>query len=424
MYLPLHRKYRPLTFNDLVGQEVMSKIVKQEIVTNKVPNSYIFCGSRGSGKTSSARILSRALNCLNPIEGEPCNVCNNCQLILSDKFPDVIEMDAGSHSGVNDARQLIEDCKSGAKYGKYKVYIVDESHGLSKSAWNALLKLIEEPSSSIKFIFCTTEIAKIPETIVSRNQVFNFERISTSNVIDRLSKISELEGLDIEDRIIEEIAKKADGSLRDSLVLLDQISFIKNDQSLLNKVLYTLSNEDIIEFLHNIEVGNVKELFGMFTKLEVSEEIFIDEVLHYICNSFIDKNEVFVKYGKDKLYILIDKLAEWKRELSKTINRQVTNEFNILKLIKVLDNNNIITDKETILSHTIKLASKLGGNFEKINDDSYLVISKRGIHLTVVTNTIEPPKGYYCVFPEDTKQFIDTDKTPIELIKEGIIKRR
>ena len=221
-YLALYRKWRPLIFEDVVGQEHIVRTLKNEITSGRLSHAYIFSGTRGTGKTSTAKILSRAINCTNPQNGNPCNECESCKGIISGTLLDVIEMDAASNNGVDDIRVIRDEAVFAPADLKYKVYIIDEVHMLSTSAFNALLKTLEEPPPHVVFILATTEAHKIPVTILSRCQRFDFKKISADHIKSRLNAVIKGEELNIDDDALSLVARLADGSLRDALSLLDQ----------------------------------------------------------------------------------------------------------------------------------------------------------------------------------------------------------
>lgn len=221
-YTALYRTWRPLTFDDVVGQSHITNTLKNEISLKRIGHAYLFCGTRGTGKTSTARILSRAMNCLSPVNGNPCNQCENCRGILEGKILDITEIDAASNNGVDSIRDLREEARFEGTRLKNKVYIIDEVHMLSTSAFNALLKILEEPPEHVRFILATTESHKVPETIMSRCQRFDFKRIRTQDIEVQLHKILVSGGFVAEERAIRLMAEKADGSMRDALSILDQ----------------------------------------------------------------------------------------------------------------------------------------------------------------------------------------------------------
>ncbi len=229
-YQALYRKWRPMVFDDVVGQGHITTTIKNEIVTGKMSHAYLFTGTRGTGKTSTAKIFSRAVNCDAPKGGNPCNECDICKGILSERILDVIEIDAASNNGVENIRDIIEQTKYAAAEGKYRVYIIDEVHMLSQGAFNALLKTLEEPTQGVIFILATTEIHKVPATIMSRCQRFDFKTINNKDIADRIRYILEQEGIKAEDEAVEYVARLGEGSMRDSLSILDQcLAFKPND---------------------------------------------------------------------------------------------------------------------------------------------------------------------------------------------------
>ncbi|MDE6592558.1 MAG: DNA polymerase III subunit gamma/tau [Oscillospiraceae bacterium] len=229
MYQALYRKYRPVTFDDVISQAHITTTLKNQILTGKTAHAYLFTGSRGTGKTTCARIFAKALNCENPKDGSPCNECSVCREADDFALSDIIEIDAASNNSVNDARELREAAVYTPERCKYKVYIIDEVHMLSKEAFNALLKIIEEPPPHIKFIMATTELHKVLPTILSRCQRFDFARIRTEDIADRIEEIAKKEEIVIEREAAELIAKTADGGMRDALSILDRcIAFSEN----------------------------------------------------------------------------------------------------------------------------------------------------------------------------------------------------
>lgn len=251
MHKALYRAYRPQTFEDVVGQEHIIRTLKNQVENNNIGHAYLFTGTRGTGKTSTAKIFARAVNCTNGINQEPCNECDVCRDILNDNIMDVIEIDAASNNSVDDIRELRESVKYSPAKAKYKVYIIDEVHMLSQGAFNALLKTLEEPPSYIIFILATTEPHKIPATILSRCQRFDFKRVTVKDMSDRMKKICLEENIDVEEKALNLISRNSQGALRDALSILDQcISFGDN------KIEY----KDVVELLGTV---NIEQLFDM-----------------------------------------------------------------------------------------------------------------------------------------------------------------
>ena len=222
MYQVLYRKYRPKVFSDVVGQEHITSTLSKEIETGKISHAYLFTGSRGTGKTTCAKILSKAVNCLNPVDGNPCNECEICKGLDSGAILDVVEIDAASNNGVENIRDIRDEINFTPASCKYRVYIIDEVHMLSIGAFNALLKTLEEPPAHVKFILATTEVHKLPVTIVSRCQRFDFKRVTPEAMKQRMQYIADCEGFTADDEALSLIARIADGGMRDALSLLDQ----------------------------------------------------------------------------------------------------------------------------------------------------------------------------------------------------------
>ena len=235
-YLVLARKYRPQNFNELIGQDVLVKTLTNAIKNNRLHHAYILTGIRGVGKTTSARIIAKTLNCTNieaNQQAKACGVCDNCKLIANSHHQDVLEIDAASRTGVDDIREIIDSIAYSAVLAKYKIYIIDEVHMLSNNAFNALLKTLEEPPAHVKFIFATTEIRKVPITILSRCQRFDLRRLDEKEIVDHLKNVLQKENFSAEDLALELIAKFSEGSVRDSLSLLDRALATNNHNSFL-----------------------------------------------------------------------------------------------------------------------------------------------------------------------------------------------
>lgn len=267
-YTALYRKFRPKDFEDVKGQEHIVTTLKNQIKADRIGHAYLFCGTRGTGKTTIAKILARAVNCEHPIDGSPCNTCKTCRAINEGASMNVIEIDAASNNGVDNIREIREEVAYRPTTGKYKVYIIDEVHMLSTGAFNALLKTLEEPPSYVIFILATTEAHKIPITILSRCQRYDFRRITADTIAARLQELMDKEGNDVEEKAIRYIAKAADGSMRDALSLLDQcIAFYLGEKLTYEKVLENLGAVDtqvfsslLRQILQQDTAGTIKTL--------------------------------------------------------------------------------------------------------------------------------------------------------------------
>ena len=275
-YVSLYRKYRPHKFDDVVGQDIIVKILKNSIKNNKINHAYIFSGPRGTGKTSIAKIFAKAVNCLNKT-GDVCDECDACKINIDEEI-DIVEIDAASNNGVDEIREIRNTIKLLPTILKYKVYIIDEVHMLSPNAFNALLKTLEEPPAHAIFILATTEIHKIPATVLSRCQKFDFKKISLENIIGRLNYICENEKINFSDEIIKLIAELSDGGLRDAINLLDQLVS-------LNKKIITRT--DVYNLIGSIDDSEIYELFDSVIKADIKETI-------KIINNYYDNGRNFI----------------------------------------------------------------------------------------------------------------------------------
>ena len=275
-YTALYRKFRPLKFSEIVGQEHITQTLKNQIMAGRVGHAYLFNGGRGTGKTSAAKVLARAINCLNPQEGEPCNECEICKAALEGSLTDVVEMDAASNNSVEDIRSIREEVNFLPTVAKYRVYIIDEVHMLSTGAFNALLKTLEEPPAHVKFILATTEPQKLPATILSRCQRFDFKKIPDSDIERRLKYICEESKIDITDEALKLIAVLSEGAMRDALSILERCVQDGSDK---------------------IDEGKIKELVGI-PKLALISKI-VKSVFEYDVNGAIEAVNQVINEGKD-----------------------------------------------------------------------------------------------------------------------------
>ena len=254
-YTALYRKFRPLKFEEIVGQEHITRTLRNQIIAGRVGHAYLFNGGRGTGKTSAAKVLARAINCLNPQDGEPCNECEICKAALSGSLTDIVEMDAASNNSVDDIRSIREEVNFLPTLAKYRVYIIDEVHMLSSGAFNALLKTLEEPPANVVFILATTEPQKVLPTILSRVQRFDFTKVSDEDIISKMSEILEKENVTYEEGSLELIARLADGGVRDALSILDQVVSYSGDNISIEDIntLFGLLNvKDKLDFVRKI----------------------------------------------------------------------------------------------------------------------------------------------------------------------------
>ena len=304
MYQVLYRKYRPKVFADVYGQEHVTSTLKNEIKENRIAHAYLFTGSRGTGKTTCAKILAKAVNCENSVDGEPCNECEVCKGLDSGTIYDVVEIDAASNNGVDNIRDLREEANYTPSRGKYRVYIIDEVHMLSTGAFNALLKTLEEPPAHVIFILATTEVHKLPATILSRCQRFDFKRIQPETMSVRLKQVAELEGMELDDDAAILIARIADGALRDGLSILDQCAgrSKKIDSALVSEVAGLAGREALYKLTDCICTQNSSSAMTVISELYQNsydmERLCVEMINHL-------RNFLIVKTVKDSRGLII-----------------------------------------------------------------------------------------------------------------------
>ena len=321
MYQALYRKYRSQTFSQLVGQEIVAKTLKQAVEQEKISHAYLFSGPRGTGKTSVAKIFAKAMNCPKQVAGEPCNNCYICQAVTDGSLEDVIEMDAASNNGVDEIRDIRDKSTYAPSIASYKVYIIDEVHMLSTGAFNALLKTLEEPTPNVVFILATTELHKIPATILSRVQRFEFKSIKTQDIRNHIFHILEKEGIDYETEAVEIIARRAEGGMRDALSILDQALSLTNDDKLTTAVSEEITGtislsalDDYVAALAQKDVTRALENLQVIFENGKSMTRFVTDLLQYLRDILIvqtgGENTHHSQVFKDNLSLSQDFLFE------------------------------------------------------------------------------------------------------------------
>ena len=293
-YTALYRKFRPQTFSEMVGQEHITRTLKNQIMSNRVGHAYLFNGGRGTGKTTSAKVLARAINCLNPKDGEPCNECEICKAALAGSLTDIVEMDAASNNSVEDIRSIREEVNFLPTKAKYRVYIIDEVHMLSTGAFNALLKTLEEPPEHVKFILATTEPQKLPATILSRCQRFDFKRISDEDIIKRLEIVSKESGIEITKQALNIIASLSEGAMRDALSILERC--VQDGEN-------NIDEDKIKELVGIPKITYIKNITEAIVNYDIDKAM---ETITQVLNEGKDLNNLIwevIKYIKDILMI-------------------------------------------------------------------------------------------------------------------------
>ncbi|MDO4939716.1 MAG: DNA polymerase III subunit gamma/tau [Lachnospiraceae bacterium] len=399
MYQALYRKWRPKTFDEVKGQDAVITTLKNQIVSGRIGHAYLFCGTRGTGKTSVAKIFARAVNCPNAAsDGNPCNKCELCESILNESSMNVMEIDAASNNGVDNIRDIREQVQYPPTQGKYKVFIIDEVHMLSPGAFNALLKTLEEPPEYVIYILATTEVYKIPVTVLSRCQRYDFKRIPVETIVGRLRELTQAEEIKIEDKALFYIAKTADGAMRDALSLLDEcVAFHPNEDITYDRVLEALGAADIGTFADLYKALSGKDTAAALRIVEdaVNEgkelSQFATDFLWFLRNLLVIRTAEdasgLIDASKDNLETMRecangaakDGLMRYIRQIAELINKmrysgqkRVLLELALIRLMTPQAE----TDMEGVLARISELEEKLkSGNFA-INDQPHTIIKK------------------------------------------------
>lgn len=396
----LYREYRPQNFSDVLGQDRVVNVLKNQVKSGQISHAYLFAGERGCGKTTCAKIFAKAINCLNPIDSSPCGKCENCKSIEEESTMDVVEMDAASNRRIDDIRNLKETVVYPPNNLKYKVYIIDEAHMITREAFNALLKIMEEPPSHLVFILATTEIEKIPKTILSRVQKFEFNKIGREDIIKQIDIILSDRNITIEQEAKELIVKKAKGAMRDALSILDQVlSIDKNNFTLkdVENILGLVDFESLDKLIANIISYNQKDSLDLLFDLRNNnkdDKDILDGLVGYFRDIMIYKTSQNQKYienldyldlikekiekiSSDRLVSYLEILNDYSNRMKMSDNSALLMEMAILRLINLKDDENILSRlkklEENNSSNSIDIINKLvDKKFENINLDNFI----------------------------------------------------
>lgn len=406
-YKSLYRKYRPMRFEDVCGQQFIVKTLSNAIKNNKIGHAYLFCGTRGTGKTTIAKIFAKLVNCLNPLDNVPCGECEICLNENTDEIPDIIEIDAASNNGVDEIRELKNKIKLMPVMCKYKVYIIDEVHMLSTGAFNALLKTLEEPPEHVIFILATTEPQKLPITIISRCQRFDFKKINVLDISKRLKYISQKEGIDIDDEAIEEIAKLSEGAMRDAIGLLDQISSFA-DSKITVEDIYTIrgsvSNRVLIELIEKYIDNDASSILSIVDDIYLSGKDFYrlsEDVLVFYRNMLISK--VAPSYFEDKALQLKDDIMRLSSKIEvKRIERMIKKLEELLRNIKSSDYPRILF--ETTILSDLDLDESFENEKPTTEKDKTFVMGINEVDSNSKNNEIKLDKNINEIIKEEFKE--------------------
>ena len=414
-YISLYRKYRPKKFADVIGQDVIIKILKNSISNNKIGHAYIFSGPRGTGKTSTAKIFAKAVNCKNPIDGDVCENCEICK-INSENEIDIVEIDAASNNGIDEIREIKNSIKLLPAELKYKVYIVDEVHMLSNSAFNALLKTLEEPPAHAIFILATTEINKIPLTVLSRCQKFDFKKITKENIIDRLTYIIKEENIkNISNDILNLIAELSDGGLRDAINLLDQVNSLNKDiitQTDVLNLVGAINNDNIISFLNKIVDCNISEVIktindfynksiNFINVVNSLENLIKDIIIFNNSSNYFDKEYEktlfnFSKVDINKLLQASEYLFSLNNELKRN-NQRVISEIYLLKVTLIFKKEDEIINN----NKEVKEKLKKDENIDQLEVNKETIIEEKNDKSIIINNV------FYGANKEEKEKFLN-----------------
>ena len=392
MYQALYRKYRPQKFEDVVGQKVIVKTLCNAIINNKITHAYLFAGPRGTGKTSIAKIFAKTINCEHLTNLTPCDECLSCTQFNNKQTVDIIEIDAASNNGVEEIREIKNKVNLVPTNGKYKVYIIDEVHMLTTAAFNAMLKTLEEPPKNVIFILATTEPHKIPLTILSRCQRYDFKKLSNNEIVERLEYIIKTEGIKVEDGVLNMIAEISNGGMRDSIGLLDQlITFCDNIIKVndVHEINGSIDNEHIFVFVKTMLSKNYNDVYNLLNKYnddgknlsKILESVieFLKNVLIYInCPNFFENNkdkyeEIFKLTNEEELYIYVDNFLDTLKNIKMENNKKLLIELSLIKIYNLINKGNHkivenVVEEVKIEKNNIVISTDITNNIKKIKD--------------------------------------------------------
>lgn len=439
----LYREYRPQKFSDVLGQDRVVNVLKNQIKSGQISHAYLFAGERGCGKTTCAKIFAKAINCLNPKDSSPCGECENCKSIEEETTMDVVEMDAASNRRIDDIRNLKETVVYPPNNLKYKVYIIDEAHMITREAFNALLKIMEEPPSHLVFILATTEIEKIPKTILSRVQKFEFNKIGREDIIKQIDIILSDRNISMQEEGKDLIVKKAKGAMRDALSILDQVLSIEKDYFSLKDVeniLGLVDFESLDKLVDNIISYNQKQSLDLLFYLrenDKDDEDILDGLVGYFRDIMVYKtsqNEKYIenldyldlikekieKISSERLVGYLEILNDYSNRMKLSDNSSLLMEMAILRLINLKDEENILSrikkleeeKKENIIDIINKLVDQ---KFENLNPDKFIVKEKLNpIKKEKINNEKIIEKSFENNKISDDKKIIEEEKNDHE----------
>ena len=378
MYRALYRKYRPQGFDSVVGQNTIVRTLQNSVINKSFSHAYMFFGPRGVGKTTASKIFARAINCLEPVDGNACGKCKNCLHSFEKECVDIIEIDAASNNGVDEIRELKNKISLVPAELKYKVYIIDEVHMLSIGAFNALLKTLEEPPEHAVFILATTDPQKVPDTIISRCQCFSFKRISDDMIVDRLKSVCKSENIDIEDDALHEIAISSDGGMRDALGALDKLTSFTKDKitvDIFAQLNGMVTKKILIEFCDDLFKGDLSSVLFKLNKFNSEGKNLIQimsQLMHYLRNLVVNYyvDNCVCNYSIDNLLKLINIINEKMFDIKKSGNPKIYIEMLLIKYIKDIFGNQNISQEISVQKDALGNNSMDSSNSLSLNENN------------------------------------------------------